>query len=112
MHIMLAEDIGGWLLAAGALFGGLFASILALCALVPACKGKRSLTLALSAPAFVVGVVVTAWLGYGYIGYGLHDSDFDFGHDFFMPWILMAGPALATGLLALVVLWRNQSRRI
>ena len=114
MYIMLAEDIGGWLLAAGALFGGLAASVLALGALIPAWKGNKLLTLTLSAPALVLGVIVSIWLGYGYLQDGLHDSDFEIGHDLIMPWAVMAGPALVTSLLAFTTLWykRKRSRQL
>ena len=106
------EAAGGWLLAAGAIFGGLGASVLALGALIPASKGNRPLTLTLSAPAFVLGVAVTAWLGYGYFKDSLHDSDFEIGHDLIMPWAVMAGPALVTGLLAMTVLWYKRGRQL
>jgi hypothetical protein len=41
MHVMFAEDIGGWLVAGSLLLGGLATSILALGALYPASQGKR-----------------------------------------------------------------------
>ena len=103
MHGILAENIDGWLIGAAAFFGGLLASVLALCALVPACQRKRAATFALAAPAFVVGVLATAWVGYGYITTGLHDSEYDVS-DFLIPWLCMAAPSLTTSLLAVLVL--------
>ena len=110
MNVMLAEDIGGWLVAAAALFGGLAASVLALVALVPAFKRNLPLTLVLCAPALLLGIVVTGWLGYGFLSSGPPDSDFDFGQDLFMPWAVMAGPSLVTSLLAMTVLWYNRTK--
>lgn len=103
MHL-LAENIDGWLYAAAAFFGGLLASLLALCALVPAWQRNRRLTFALAAPAFLVVVLDTLWIGYGFVTDGLHDPDFSIS-DFLIPWTMMAGPALLTGLLAIAVLW-------
>src|SRR5437764_1260211 len=105
MSVMLAEDIGGWLVAAAALFGGLAASVLALGALIPAFKRNLPLTLILSAPAFILGIVVTIWLGYGFVSSGVPYSDVEIGHDLIMPWAVMAGPSLVTSLLAMAVVW-------
>lgn len=109
MHCILAEDIGPWLLAAGALFGGLGLSVLALGALLPAWKGHRLLTLALAVPAFLLGIVVTLWLGFGSLA-EIHDPDFEFGHDLFLPWLFMAGPSLVTSVLAVTVLCIRRNR--
>ena len=111
MPILLAEDIGGWLLAAADLFGGLAASVLALGALIPAFKRNLPLTIILSAPALLLGTVVTVWLGYGIVSSGLPDSDFEIGHDLIMPWAVMAGPSLVTSLLAMTVVWYKRSKR-
>ncbi len=108
MHIMLAEEIGGWLIAAGALFGGAGMSALALIALIPASKGKSLLTLLLSAPAFILGVLVTIWLGYGYFSYSQHQVGFEIGSDLVRPWVFMAAPSLVTSLLAWIILWFNR----
>jgi len=111
MGVILAEDIGGWLVAAAALFGGLAASVLALCALIPAFKRNLLLTLVLSAPALVLGIDVTVWLGYGFVSSGPPDSDFDLAHDLIMPWTMMAGPSLVTGLLAMAVVLYKRNKR-
>ncbi len=62
------------------------------------------------APAFAVGLMVTAWLGYGYVTNGMHDSDSDFVQDFLMIWMFLAGPALATSLLTACVLWSKRRK--
>jgi hypothetical protein len=103
MHPILAENIDGWLFGAAVLFGGLIASVLALCALVPARQRNRRLTFTLAAPALVVGLLVTLWAGYGFITDGLHDPDYSVS-DFAIPWLVMAGPSFATSLLAIIVL--------
>jgi len=111
MNVMLAEDIGGWLVAAAALFGGLAVSVLALVALIPAFKRKLPLALILATPALVLGIVVTVWLGYGFVSSGPPDSDFEIGHDLIMPWAVMAGPSLATSLLAITVVCYKRTKR-
>jgi hypothetical protein len=109
MHDILAEDITGGLIAATAFLGALIASVLALCALVPAWKGDRRLTFALAAPAMIAGVLATLWIGYGFVTDGTRDPD---------DWkllvgllMLMAGPPLATSLLAIgVVEWSRRRK--
>lgn len=103
MQPILAENLDGWLFGAAVLFGGLLASVLALCALVPARKNNRPLTFALAAPAFVVALLVTLCAAYGFITDGLHDPDSSIG-DFAVPWLMLAGPSFATSLLAIIVL--------
>jgi hypothetical protein len=80
MRVLFAEDIGGWILAGGVLFGGLATSVLAL--------------------------IATVWL---VIDYAKVQSDPDPSYnatpDFFMELLIMAGPALVTSLLAMAVLW-------
>jgi hypothetical protein len=109
MHPVLAESLNGWLFAALVFFGGLAASILALGALVPARRRNRRLTIALSAPAFIVGLLVTLGTGYGFITDGMRDPDYSI-RDFAMPWLVMAGPAFGTSLLAMLVLWFSSRR--
>ena len=111
MHLILAENIDGWLFGAALFFGGLLVSILALVALVPAARRNRAATFALAAPALLVGLLVTIWVGYGFITDGLRDPDYSI-RDFLAPWFMLAGPPLACGLLAVAVLWiriRTQS---
>ena len=103
MSPILAENIDGWLFAAAAFFGGLIAAVLALCALAPAWKRNRRLTFALASPGFAVVLLMTLWMGYGFITDGLHDPDYSIS-DFAGPWVIMAGPSLVTSLLAMVVL--------
>jgi hypothetical protein len=109
MHPILAENLNGWLFAAALFFGGLLASILALVALVPAAQRDRARTLALAAPALVVGLLVTLWVGYGFITEGMHDPSYSI-RDFLTPWLMLAGPPLASGLLAVAVLWVRTKR--
>jgi hypothetical protein len=103
MHLILAENLNGWLFAAAVFFGGLIASVQALCALVPAWQGNRRSTLVLVTPALVIGVLVTLGAGYGFITDGLHDPGYSLS-DFAAPWLMMAGAPVATSLLAIVVL--------
>jgi hypothetical protein len=110
--MILAEDIGGWLFAALVLFGGVGAAILALGALIPAWKGNSALAIALLVPALLLGFGVSIWFGYGFITSNLHDPDLDIRQDFILPWLVMAGPSLMTGLLALAFLWYARRRRL
>ena len=103
MPSILAENLDGWLFGAALFFGGLLVSILALVALVPAARRNRAGTFALAAPALVVGLLITLWVGYGFITDGLRDPDYSI-RDFLTPWLVMAGPPLACGLLAVAVL--------
>jgi TRAP-type C4-dicarboxylate transport system permease small subunit len=107
---MLAEDIGGWLVAGGLLFGGVGASLLALGALVPASRGNRSLTVLLVAPAIIVVLLTTCWLGYGYAQTesSVHEEVMD---NFVKPWFLMASLPLATSVVASMVLWFKKRPR-
>jgi hypothetical protein len=102
MHPILAENINGWLFAAAVFFGGLITSALALCALVPARQRNRRLTFALAAPALVFALLITLWTGYEFITEGLQDPDYSM-RDFAIPWLVMAGPSVVTGLLAIAV---------
>lgn len=103
MHLILADEVTGGLLAAAAFLGGLLAAVLALGALVPAWQRNRRLTLALVMPAFLVVLLVTLGVGYGYVTDGLRDPDYS-ASDFVLPWVMFAGPALASGLLVVGVL--------
>jgi hypothetical protein len=103
MHPILAENLNGWLFAAAVFFGGLIASVLALCALVPAWRGNRRSAFVLASPALVIGVLMTLWGGYWFITDGMRDPDYSLS-DFVLPWLVMAGAPLATSLLAIVVL--------
>ncbi len=109
MHNILADEVTAGLMAAAAFLGALLASILALCALVPAWKRDRRLTFALVAPAFLVVLLVTIGAGYGFVTDGLRNPDYSAG-DFVIPWAIFAGPPLAAGLLAVGVLALSMRR--
>jgi hypothetical protein len=104
MHVILADSIDGGIEALLFVLGGLAVSALALCALVPAWLGQRALTFTLAVPAFICGLAVTVYFVWGYLKDGLNDPNSDL-RDFIFPWIVMAGPALATSSLAVFVLW-------
>jgi ammonia channel protein AmtB len=101
---LLAESLNGWLFAAAAFFVALIASLMALCAIGPARRRNRRMTLALAAPALVIGVVFTIAVGYGFITDGMRDPDYSIS-DFAVPWLMMAGPPLGSSLLAILILW-------
>src|SRR5262245_23751802 len=104
MQVMLAEDIGGWILAGCVLFGGIALSILALGALIPAWKGHRAITLVLATPAFVFGVIATGWLIHNHLNTPSVPSYYARA-DFVATSMFMAGPSLVTSLLSVTVLW-------
>lgn len=104
MHLILAENFNGLGYAILGLFSALVASLLALAALVPASRGNRSTTLAMAAPAFVIGVLLTLAMIYGFVTAGLHDPDYTL-HDFVVPWLVFAAPPLATSVLAVSVMY-------
>jgi len=64
MNVMLAEDIGGWLLAGGLTFGAIIATILAIVAALPAKKGNRFAAIVLTVPGFLVGISGMVVFGY------------------------------------------------
>jgi len=103
MHVMLAEDIGGWLIAGAFFFGGMGSSILALGALFPASRGNWPLTFLLIAPAIIIVLAISFWLGYGYVKDGVQQPD-ELSENYIKPWIIMAGLPLITSLVAGVVL--------
>jgi hypothetical protein len=109
MRVLLADDIGGGILALLVLCGVALVSLLALGALFPAARGIKAVTLLMAAPAFIAGVSVTIWLGITYAQDNEH-ADLEFWSDVFMPWMLFAGPALGTALLAGLVLWLKRRK--
>lgn len=110
MHIMFAEDIGGWLIGGGLFFGGLGASVLALIALFPASKGVWPLTIGLIAPAVIIVVLATCWLAQGYFLRGNHDRE-EIIENYVQPWFVMAFLPLVTSLLACLVLWFKRRKQ-
>ncbi len=103
MQIILAESLNGWIFAHFLTLGGLFASLLALGAIIPAWKRHRLRAVTLAAPAFIVVVLVTLWAAYEYFTVGLGDPDVSLS-DYSEPWLFLAGPSFATGVLAMLVL--------
>ena len=103
MQIILAESLDGWIFGAFLILGGLFASLLALGAIIPAWKRHRLRAVTLAAPAFIVVVLVTLWTTYEYFAIGFGDPDTSLS-DFLGPWLFLAGPSFATGALAMLVL--------
>jgi hypothetical protein len=110
MRVILGEDLTGWLAAAVFLFGGLGASILALCALVPASRDNRPLTLGLIAPAMLMFLWVTCWLAHSYFLRENPDRE-ELIENYVEPWFLMALPPLITGLLPCFVLWFKKRKQ-
>ena len=105
MHPILADIQGDWLTAAGVLLGGICTTLLALGAVIPAWRGNRLLTFALAAPAFLLGVVATIWLGRGDETMGRTDGLERTGSDVVVLWILLAGAPLITSLLVVSILY-------
>jgi len=110
MHVMLAEDIGGWLVAGGLLFGGLGASLLALGALLPALRGNRPLTVALIAPAIIMVILTTFWLAQAYVQREGHDRE-EVIENYVRPWFFMAFLPLVTSLAVFVVACYKRRKR-
>jgi|GEM_PF-6327817 hypothetical protein len=101
---MLAEDIGGWLVAGAFLFGGLAASLIALIALFPAWRGKGLWTFVLVAPAAISAMLALWWLADGYMQVDHHNEE-EIWLDYTQPGLIMAGIPACACLLALSVLW-------
>ena len=106
---MLAEDIGGWLLAGAFLLGSLFTSALALIALAPAFKGMRALTLCLLVPAITMVLVVSCYLANTYFRRDSHNRD-EIVENYVEPWFIMGFPPLATTALTGAVLIRKRRK--
>ena len=99
MHVMLAEDIGGWLVAGALLLGSLATSVLALAALFPAYRGRRALTLCLIAPAVIIAVVAVCYFTDAYVHREFHDHE-EIMANYIQPWLVMGLPPLVTSLLS------------
>jgi hypothetical protein len=108
MHLILAENFNGLGYVMLGCLVALLVSLVALAALVPASRGNRQATLAMAAPAFVIGVLLTLAMGYGFITAAMRDPDYEL-RDFAVPWLVIAGPPLGTSLLAVAVLWLRRA---
>ncbi len=108
MHVILAEDIGGWL-AIGALFlGSSVASLLALGALYPAYRGMRTLTIRLIAPAIIMAILAVYYFADAYV-HREFDVYVELLANFILPWLLMGLAALASCLLSgSLLLWKSR----
>jgi hypothetical protein len=105
---MLAEDIGGWLVAGGLLLGSLATSVLALGALYPASRGMRSLTLVLIAPASIMAFLAIYYFASAFIHRDFHDRE-EIIVNYIQPWLLMGFPPLATSVLSGgLLLWKRR----
>jgi hypothetical protein len=102
--MMLAEEIGGFLILGGLLIGGIISAILALVALFPAARGNRSLAIKLILPAICVVLLSICWIGSGFIQVGFHDEHFRVADALHM-WLCVAALPLVTGFIAAFVLW-------
>jgi hypothetical protein len=99
MHIMLAEDIGGWLVAGALMLGSIITSLLALGALYPAYRGMGILTVCLIAPAVVMALLVVYYFADAYVHREFHDQE-EIMVNYIQPWLVMGLPPLATSLLS------------
>ena len=110
MQIMLAEDIGGWLVAGAIMLGSLVSSLLALGALYTAYHGKGTLTVCLLAPAVVMAILAVWYFADAYIHREFHDRE-EIMSNYIQPWLVMGFPPLATSLLAGgLLVWRKRGR--
>jgi hypothetical protein len=88
---MLAEDIGGWLLAGGLTFGAIVTTIMAVVAVSPAKKGNRFAATVLATPDLLVSISSTMLFGYSVI---VGDRQYF--------WLLIAfRPLIVSGLVTL-----------
>lgn len=110
MHVILAENLDGWLFAAMLLFGGLGAAALGLVGIAPALLGKRKLALALIIPALVMGIWTIGWLMRGYSLQTTHQND-DVMEDYIKPGLIMAGPPLVAVIAVLGILLAKMLRQ-
>ena len=104
MHVMLAEDVGPWILTMMYIVVEIAACLLALAAFFPARLGKQALALSLVVPAFVCGVYQTIELAIFYIKYERPDPGSEIG-DFLMPWFFLAVPPLMVSVIVGFIIW-------
>src|SRR5215469_9355808 len=108
-HVILADsfDFGGLIILL--VGGGLALSVLALIALIPAWQGSRAGTLVLAGPALFFGIAATLYFAWGFLRYDMSNANFEL-MDILGPWIVFAGPPLASSLLAVICLWFRRAR--
>jgi hypothetical protein len=110
MHIMLAEDIGGWLEALVAMMAAYCTSVLALIGLAPAIRRKRVFTIAMIVPALIAGVVTSSWLVRNYLRTGARDHE-TWMENVVETWFFMGAPPFAAALITGSVLCYQTWRR-
>jgi hypothetical protein len=108
--VILAEDIGGWLLAGMLVTAGLASALLALLALIPASRGNRSAAIFMTAPALLAAVAVTLFVIGNMIRDHVRGSDTGTLSDAFFSWLIFVGPPLLTGGIATLVIWAKCPR--
>jgi len=111
MKVMLAEQMGGYLIVAGFLLAGIIASILALAAIVPAARGNRPLAIKLIFPASVVVFLSLCYVGAAFIVTTLHHEHFPLS-DAFMLWLFVGALPFCTLALTALVLWIKRDRDV
>lgn len=99
MNVMLAEDIGGWLLAAGLFIGAIIATILAIAAAFHAKKGNRFAATVLATPGILVGISSVIIFGYTAIA----------GERQYF-WLLTAFPPLIVSGLVTLAAWSSSKK--
>jgi hypothetical protein len=111
MHPILAEAVGGMLIAGVLMYGGLAASVLALFALSPAARGHRSSTFKLIAPAVVVGFVNLCLWGFWFVKI-ICEGHPEMLLSYSLQWFVYFTAPLGTSLLAVIVLQRRKRKEM
>jgi hypothetical protein len=109
-HVILADSIDGGILMILLIGCGLAVSVLALIGLIPAWQGSRSGTLVLAGPAFLAGIAATIYCVW-WVFFGAGPGDRGDRGLFLALWAILAGPPIATSLLAVICLWLRRARQ-
>jgi hypothetical protein len=105
MKVMLAEDIGGWLLASALTFGAIIGTILGIVAAFPAKKGNRLAATILAAPGLLAAISSTLVCGYAII------CDRFFGiKDAVIFWLAITLPPLIVSGLVMLAAWAGNKK--
>lgn len=112
MHVMLAESIDGGIFALLVILGELAAILLALVALIPAAHGHRLLVLLLIAPAILMVIFATCWLGQSFFS-GDPEERHELASDALGMWFLFAFPPLLASVTSFsIAAYRRKRRRL